>query len=162
MVDIWQSTLWNLKPLWLSQKCPKIYKVRQILEVRIFLAAASSSISPVFRLCVCVCVCVSVCVSVCLCVRYVLWDIFQKVNLDYFLKSQVQKSQKNFRGKAYFLKKCPTKKRNAQTHTHTHTHTHTDRQTHRRKTGLIELLSQLKKPILAIFVGVKSIYCMKH
>ena len=74
MVDIWQSTLWNLKPLWVSQKCPKIYKVRQILEVRIFLAAASSSISPVFRLSVCLCVCLSVCVCVTFC-----------GNLNYFL-----------------------------------------------------------------------------
>ena len=39
-----------------------------------FLAAASSSISPVFRLCVCVCVC--------LCVRFVfLWDIFSESKL---------------------------------------------------------------------------------
>ena len=39
------------------------------------------------------------------------------------------------KGKAYFLKKCPTKKRNA----------HTDTQTDRRKTGIIELLAAAKK-----------------
>ena len=58
-------------------------------RVRVFfLAATSSSISPLF--CVCVCVCVSVCLCVCVSVRYVLCDNFAKVNLEYFLKSQIQ------------------------------------------------------------------------
>ena len=67
------------------------------------LAAASSSISPVVRLSVCLSVCV--CVYVCA-LRFVghfsesklrlffCGTFFQKVNLEYFWKSQVQKYQK--------------------------------------------------------------------
>ena len=56
------------------------------------------------------------------------------IQRSFFIRqTDTQTENRTYRA-ALAAKKCPTKKRNAQTHT----------QTHRRKTGVIELLSQLK------------------